>query len=191
MLCTRWYALAQPRKDFSHIEDITPLSKKTPRAKRKEGVGGLPVAITVNRSDSKWSDSWQSQQATTLKELGLEDMAMDFVHKGAGQRPSDAVLVDLIVQKVKSYILWIFVLTFSGTANWSSIGVAKLWKLSARLVPSELKLEGCSYLEQEIKLVAAQDIFFNFRALKRRGEDLWGWCRVVAQLKLQCLPYGV
>lgn len=55
--------------------------------------------ITVKRSDSKWSDAWQSQQATTLRDLELEDMAMDSSYK-PGQVPADAVTVDLSVQKV-------------------------------------------------------------------------------------------
>ena len=66
--------------------------------KKKRGVRDVAL-ITVKRSDSKWSDSWQSQQATTLRDLELEDMAMDSSYK-PGQVPADAVTVDLAVQKV-------------------------------------------------------------------------------------------
>lgn len=66
--------------------------------KKKRGVRDVAL-ITVKRSDSKWSDAWQSQQATTLRDLELEDMAMDSSYK-PGQVPADAVTVDLSVQKV-------------------------------------------------------------------------------------------
>lgn len=69
-----------------------------PKLKKKRGVRDIAL-ITVNRSDSKWSDSWQSQQTTTLRDLDVEDMAMESSYK-PGQVPADAVTVDLSVQKV-------------------------------------------------------------------------------------------
>ena len=73
-----------------------------PKTRRRKGEGeqALPVLITVNRSDSKWSDSWNSQQATTLKQLNIEDISTDSSFQGPGKLPKDIVNVELDVQKV-------------------------------------------------------------------------------------------
>lgn len=97
------FSSTQPRKDFSHIEDGAS-SRKVPKMRKKRGVRDVAL-ITVKRSDSKWSDSWQSQQATTLRDLELEDMAMNSDYK-PGQVPADAVTVDLAVQKVSKITQW-------------------------------------------------------------------------------------
>jgi len=71
---------------------------------KKNKKTGLPVLITVNRSDSKWSDSWNTEQATTLKDLDLEDISTDSSFQGPGKIPKDIVNVELAVQKVSKPI---------------------------------------------------------------------------------------
>ncbi|KAG0568468.1 hypothetical protein KC19_6G021300 [Ceratodon purpureus] len=91
----------EPHKDFSHLEG-KPASRKLPKTKKKKSGGNvqaLPVLITVNRSDSKWSDSWNTEQTTTLKDLNLEDISVDSSFQGPGKLPADIVTVELAVQK--------------------------------------------------------------------------------------------
>lgn len=97
-------SVSQPRKEFSHVES-KPVSKKLPKTnKKKEGRERvLPVLITVNRSDGKWADSWNTEQVTTLKDLNLEDISTDSSFQGPGKVPKDLVHVELAVQKVSFY----------------------------------------------------------------------------------------
>jgi hypothetical protein len=99
----------QPQQDFSHLDETSlqqPSRKKWKIMQRlkRSGEGREHVApIFVRRSDSKWSDSWQSQQVTTLQQLQLQDMALDdtYVVKATAEQAheTDVVLVDLDVQK--------------------------------------------------------------------------------------------
>jgi hypothetical protein len=101
----------QPQQDFSHLDETSlqqPSRKKWRIMQRlkRSGEGREHVApIFVRRSDSKWSDSWQSQQVTTLQQLQLQDMALDdtYVVKATAEQAheTDVVLVDLDVQKVQ------------------------------------------------------------------------------------------
>ncbi|CAK9875505.1 unnamed protein product [Sphagnum jensenii] len=99
----------QPQRDFSHLDETSlqqPSRKKWRIMQRlkRSGEGREHVApIFVRRSDSKWSDSWQSQQVTTLQQLQLQDMALDdtYVVKASTEQAHETgvVLVDLDVQK--------------------------------------------------------------------------------------------
>jgi hypothetical protein len=111
-LCCWFFSLhfLQPRQDFSHLDETSlqqPSRKKWRIIQRlkRSGEGREHVApIFVRRSDSNWSDSWQSRQVTTLQQLQLQDMALDdtYVVKGTAEQAheTDVVLVDLDVQKV-------------------------------------------------------------------------------------------
>nr|PNR62973.1 hypothetical protein PHYPA_001398 [Physcomitrium patens] len=100
VVCTTGQHPPEPRKEFSHVES-KPVSKKLPKTnKKKEGRERvLPVLITVNRSDGKWADSWNTEQVTTLKDLNLEDISTDSSFQGPGKVPKDLVHVELAVQK--------------------------------------------------------------------------------------------
>lgn len=97
IVCTVGKHPPEPLKDFAHLDGKP---RKVPKVmKKKNKKTGLPVLITVNRSDSKWSDAWNTEQATTLKDLDLEAISTDSSFQGPGKIPKDIVHVELAVQK--------------------------------------------------------------------------------------------
>lgn len=73
------------------IRNETP--KKKSRKRRLENL------ITVNRSDCNWADVWETQQVTTLEDLGLKDMVLAPEFPDPRKPRSDIVLVDCCTSK--------------------------------------------------------------------------------------------
>ncbi|KAJ7537758.1 hypothetical protein O6H91_11G021200 [Diphasiastrum complanatum] len=68
------------------------------RKRGRRAVGrGLPAIITIKRSDGTWLNSWVAEQVTTLKELGVNDMAANTAEGNRAE--SQDVGVALKVQK--------------------------------------------------------------------------------------------